>query len=64
MTDLGTTERLSSMLPAGRLLVTESGIRSRADVERLKAVGAGVFLIGESLVREDNIGAKLQELVC
>jgi indole-3-glycerol phosphate synthase len=63
VTDLGTTERLSKMLPAGRLLVTESGINCRADIERLQANGAGAFLIGESLMREEDIGAKLQQLL-
>ncbi len=63
VTDLGTTERLAPMVPAERLIVAESGINSRADVERLQAAGAGAFLVGESLMREADIGAKLQELL-
>ncbi|MDD2500695.1 MAG: indole-3-glycerol phosphate synthase TrpC [Geobacter sp.] len=63
VTDLGTTERLAKMLPAGRLLVAESGINNRADIERLQAAGAGAFLIGEAMMREEDIGAKLQELL-
>lgn len=63
VTDLDTTGRLARLLPAGRLLVAESGINSRADIERLQAAGAGAFLIGESLMREADIGAKLQELL-
>jgi indole-3-glycerol phosphate synthase len=63
VTDLGTTERLAKMLPAGRLLVAESGINSRTDIERLQIGGAGAFLVGESLMREEDIGAKLQELL-
>ncbi len=63
ITDLGTTERLAKMLPSGRLLVAESGINSRADVERLQRAGAGAFLIGESLMKEEDIGAKLQALL-
>jgi indole-3-glycerol phosphate synthase len=62
-TDLGTTGRLARMMPVNRLLVAESGINSRADIERLKDGGAGAFLVGESLMREDDIGAKLQELL-
>ena len=62
-TDLGTTGRLARMMPAERLLVAESGINSRADIERLLAVGAKAFLIGESLIREADIGAKLQEML-
>lgn len=63
VTDLGTTERLARMLPPGRLLVAESGINSREDLLRLKSGGAKAFLIGESLMREADIGAKLQELL-
>lgn len=62
-TDLGTTGRLARMLPPDRLLVTESGINSRGDVERLRADGAKAFLIGETLMREADIAAKLQELL-
>jgi indole-3-glycerol phosphate synthase len=62
-TDLGTTARLARMMPAERLLVAESGINSRSDIARLKDDGAGAFLIGESLMREEDIGAKLQELL-
>lgn len=63
--DLGTTERLAQQLPtAGRpLLVAESGIHSRADVERLAQGGAGAILVGESLMREADIGAKVRELL-
>ena len=63
VTDLGTTERLGRMLPEGRMLVAESGINDRAGIERLQAAGARAFLIGESLMREDDIGAKLRELL-
>ena len=48
--DLGTTERLSALLPADRLVVAESGIRSRADVARL-APHADAFLVGTSLMK-------------
>lgn len=64
VTDLGTTGRLAAMLPAGRVLVSESGINCRADIVNLRAAGANAFLIGESLMREEDIGAKLQELLC
>ena len=62
-TDLATTGRLARMLPVDRLLVAESGINNRSDVVRLQADGAGAFLIGESMMREDDIGAKLQQLL-
>ncbi|HEY3307116.1 MAG TPA: indole-3-glycerol phosphate synthase TrpC [Desulfuromonadaceae bacterium] len=61
--DLGTTDRLARMMPAGCLLVAESGINCRSDIVRLQAEGASSFLIGESLMREADIGAKLRELL-
>jgi len=63
VTDLATTGRLARMMPAERLLVAESGINNRADILRLQADGAGAFLIGESMMREEDIGAKLRELL-
>jgi indole-3-glycerol phosphate synthase len=63
VTDLNTTGRLARMMPADRLLVAESGINSRADIIRLQTDGAKAFLIGESLMREADIGAKLQEIL-
>jgi len=61
-TDLATTERLLPLIPADHFVVAESGISSRADVLRLQKAGARGFLVGESLMREDDIGAKLKEL--
>jgi indole-3-glycerol phosphate synthase len=63
ITDLGTTERLRPMIPVDRFVVAESGINSHVDIERLLTAGAGAFLIGESLMRETDIGAKLEELL-
>jgi indole-3-glycerol phosphate synthase len=62
-TDLDTTGRLARMLSPERLLVAESGINNRSDIERLKSDGAGAFLVGESLMREKDLGAKLRELL-
>ncbi|BCR04073.1 indole-3-glycerol-phosphate synthase [Desulfuromonas versatilis] len=62
-TDLGTTERLLGMIPSERLVVSESGIGSRADIRRLQAAGARAFLIGESLMREADFEAKLHSLL-
>ena len=69
--DLATTERLSARLAAvtsqaGRphpLLVAESGIHVRADVTRLAKCGANAILVGESLMREPDIGEKVRELI-
>ena len=50
-TDLGTTERLAGMVPAGRDLISESGISETLDISRLRGTGARRFLIGESLMK-------------
>ncbi len=63
VTDLGVTERLIPRIPAERFVVSESGIVTRAHIDRLLTVGAGGFLIGESLMREEDMGAKLDELL-
>lgn len=63
VTDLSTTERLAPLLPANRLIVSESGINTRDDIARLRRAGAKAFLIGESLMREPDMGAKLRELL-
>jgi indole-3-glycerol phosphate synthase len=63
VTDLSTTERLGAMIPSDRLIVAESGINCRADIVRLQKAGAGAFLVGESLMKEEDIGAKLRELL-
>lgn len=62
VTDLTTTERLLQQIPAQRFVVSESGINTRADIEHLQSAGAQAFLVGESLMRENDIGAKLDEL--
>jgi indole-3-glycerol phosphate synthase len=61
--DLGTTEVLASMAPPDRLLVSESGLASRGDLDRMAAAGARCFLVGESLMREKDIAGAVQALV-
>lgn len=66
--DLATTERLSARLrrgseTGGPPLVAESGIQTRADVERLRGFGACAILVGESLMRGGNIARKAGELL-
>ena len=63
VTDLTVTERLIPMIDKDRLVVSESGINSRDDILRLQQAGAGAFLIGESLMRENDISGKLQKLL-
>jgi indole-3-glycerol phosphate synthase len=62
-TDLGTSERLSKLAPDGTLLVAESGISDHADVERLAAGGVRCFLVGESLMRQDDVEAATRALL-
>ena len=60
---LETTERLAHVVrEAGHVLVSESGIRSAADVARLRAVGTDAILVGESLLRAADPAAKIAEL--
>ncbi|HEX8172209.1 MAG TPA: indole-3-glycerol phosphate synthase TrpC [Thermoanaerobaculia bacterium] len=61
--DLGTSERLGAQMPRDVIRVAESGIRTRADVDRLRNAGFHAFLVGESLLRQDDRAAAVQELV-
>jgi indole-3-glycerol phosphate synthase len=60
---LETTVRLRPLIPKGIPVITESGIFTRADMERVAAAGAQAALIGESLMRESDIAGKLRELL-
>jgi indole-3-glycerol phosphate synthase len=60
--DLGTTERLASRIPEGVVLVAESGIFTNDDIRRLERAGAQAFLVGESLMREPDVGLALRSL--
>ena len=61
-TDLAVTESLAPRVPAGRIVVSESGIGSRDDVARVARAGAHAILVGEALVTSDDPGARLREL--
>ena len=61
--DLKNTERLAAEAPQGALLVTESGIFTPADVERLEASGAKAMLVGESLMRQADVEAATRALL-
>ena len=63
VTDLATTERLALLAPAGTLLVSESGISSHADLQRLAAQGIRTFLVGESLMRQADIATATRLLL-
>ena len=62
-TDLRTTRRLIEHVPADRLVVSESAIRTRADVEQAGAWGAAAVLVGEALMRERYIGRAVDRLM-
>jgi len=61
-TRLETTIDLLPAIPGGRIVVTESGIASRADVGRLRSAGVGVFLVGEAFMRAPDPGQALADL--
>jgi indole-3-glycerol phosphate synthase len=63
VTDLAVTERLAAQVPENAQLVTESGIFSRQDAERLSRAGAVAMLVGESLMRRDDVAAATRALL-
>jgi len=63
VTDLAVTERLAEEIPASAILVTESGIHSPEHAARLEAAGARAMLVGESLMRADDVEAATRNLL-
>ena len=61
-TDVGVTLGLLPRIPKGCLVVTESGIKTREDVARMRGHGVNGFLVGEAFMRADDPGLKLKEL--
>jgi len=60
--DLATSERLSALIPRGVVRVSESGIGTAADVQRLRKAGFDAFLVGESLLRQNDRSAAVKRL--
>ena len=61
--DISTTRRLRPLIPKERIVVSESGISSREDVEKLKEWGVRAVLVGEALVTAEDIPTKMKELI-
>jgi indole-3-glycerol phosphate synthase len=62
-TTLATTERLAPRVPKDRIVIGESGIATRADLDQLAAVGVRAFLVGESLMRQPDVTAATRRLL-
>jgi indole-3-glycerol phosphate synthase len=60
--DLATTEKLSEEVPEGVVLVSESGLKTRADTQRVFDCGCNAILVGEALMRTGDIAAQVAEL--
>ncbi|MEO6092259.1 MAG: indole-3-glycerol phosphate synthase TrpC, partial [Novosphingobium sp.] len=63
VTDLATTEHLAPLAPVGALLISESGIATPAELERLSHCGVRSFLVGESLMRQSDVAAATRALL-
>lgn len=61
--DLDTTRELARVIPAGKIIVAESGIHTRDDVNRLAGWGVNAMLVGEALVTAGDATAKIKELL-
>ena len=61
--DIATTEQLATMVPEGRMLVSESGLYAAEDLDRMAIVGAKCFLIGEGLMRQDDVEAATRTIL-
>jgi indole-3-glycerol phosphate synthase len=61
--DVKTTERLSKLIPPDKIIVSESGLRTRRELRRLEEIGVAAALIGETLLQSPEPGLKLRELL-
>ncbi|MFC1921148.1 indole-3-glycerol phosphate synthase TrpC [Chloroflexota bacterium] len=61
--DIATTERLRPLIPSDRIVVSESGIKTRADIDKLKEWGVDAVLVGEALMSSYDITAAMRALL-
>jgi len=61
--DAAITERLRNLIPQNRIVVSESGIKNRSDMEKMKEWGVDAVLVGEALMSAPDIAAKMTELM-
>ena len=61
--DMAMTEALAPNVPDGRTVISESGLYAPADLARMALVGAECFLVGESLMRQDDVEAATRTLL-
>jgi indole-3-glycerol phosphate synthase len=61
--DITTTRRLRPLIPKEKIVVSQSGIRSRKDMEKLRKWGVDAVLVGEALVTANDVRAKMKELL-
>lgn len=61
--DMNLVEKLMPIIPNGKIVVAESGINSYEDVKRMKSLGVNAVLVGESIMRAENIDLKIKELM-
>ncbi|MBU0468740.1 MAG: indole-3-glycerol phosphate synthase TrpC [Candidatus Omnitrophica bacterium] len=61
--DLGVSERLIGKIPSEKVIVVESGIKTHEDINKFYKLGANAVLIGETFMKEQDIGKKIQEVI-
>ena len=61
--DINNCKRIIACIPAGKIIVAESGLKTRDDIRQVQEAGAHAVLIGETFMRAGDIGAKIQEIM-
>ena len=61
--DINVTKKLRPLIPPGRIVVSESGIKGRGDMQKLREWGVDAVLIGEALVTASDVAVKIKELL-